>query len=149
MSHLVEGTKHDEGKPRFDLIPVMPMFELAKLYAIGAKKYDDRNWEKGISWGRIFRALLSHAFKWWAGQKYDQEDGQHHLASVAWCAFALMEYERTRPEYDDRQSYPLGEDDIAKSTLEDTQSKKVVLQKNKNKVSPKPKKMRRSRRRKM
>ena len=98
------GVKHDQGasKVRYDLIPPRPLFELARVYTIGAAKYDDRNWEEGIEYGRIFRAMQSHAWRWWAGEQLDQEDGQHHLASVAWCAFALMEYERTHPERDNR-----------------------------------------------
>ncbi len=99
---MAEGRKDDTGKLRFDLIPVRPMFRVAEVYTIGAAKYDDRNWEDGLRWGRIFRALLSHAWKWWLGERNDFEDGQHHLASVAWCALALMEYEDTHPELDDR-----------------------------------------------
>jgi hypothetical protein len=105
------GVKFDIGKPRFDLIPVLPLIELAKLYAIGAQKYQDKNWEKGLSWSRVYAAMQRHANKWWAGETYDSEDGQNHLSSVVWCAFALMEYERTHPELDDRepQNYPLKE----------------------------------------
>lgn len=99
---MSEGKKSDTGKLRYDLIPPRPLEWLAEVYTIGCKKYDDRNWEKGISWGRIFAAMMRHAWKWWRGEKYDAEDGQHHLASVAWCAFALMEYEETHPELDDR-----------------------------------------------
>lgn len=97
-----EGLKHDQDKLRFDLIPVKPLENLAEVYTIGAKKYAPRNWEKGISWGRIFAAMMRHAWAWWRGEKYDPVDGQHHLASVAWCAFALMEYENTHKELDDR-----------------------------------------------
>lgn len=75
---------------------------MVEVYTIGAAKYDDRNWEKGLKWGRVFRALMSHAWKWWRGESHDAEDGQHHLASVAWCALALMQYEETHPELDDR-----------------------------------------------
>lgn len=99
-----EGRKDDQGKMRFDLIPVEPLWLLAEVYTIGAKKYDDRNWEKGISWGRVFAAMMRHAWSWWRREKRDPIDGQHHLASVAWCAFALMEYERTHPELDSRPS---------------------------------------------
>jgi len=108
---LPEGTKFDQDKLRFDLLPVLPLMEVAKVYTIGAKKYEDRNWEKGISWGRIFGALLRHAFKWWAGERDDKEDGQHHLASVVWCALSLMEYERTHVDLDDRTvlDKPMGE----------------------------------------
>lgn len=98
-----EGRKDDGGKLRFDLIPPVPLMRLAEVYTIGARKYSDRNWEKGIGWGRIFAALMRHAWNWWAGQKRDPVDGQHHLASVAWCAFALMQYEETHPELDDRK----------------------------------------------
>lgn len=96
------GTKYDDGKPGYHLIPAYPLEELAKLYTMGAKKYGERNWEKGIEWGRLFRAMISHAWKWWRGETYDKQDGQHHLASVAWGALCLMEYEKTHPKLDDR-----------------------------------------------
>lgn len=96
------GVKYDDNKHRYDLIPPYPLDRLAEVYTIGAKKYADRNWEKGLAWGRVFAAMMRHAWKWWTGERFDQESGQHHLASVAWCAFALMEYEKTHPEMDDR-----------------------------------------------
>jgi hypothetical protein len=96
------GVKYDDGKLRFDLIPVTPLKELARVYTIGSVKYDDRNWEKGLSWGRVFAAMMRHGWTWWKGEKFDKVDGQHHLASVVWCAFALMEYENTRRSFDDR-----------------------------------------------
>lgn len=102
LATVSQGRKDDNGKERFDLIPVYPLFKIAEVYTIGAKKYADRNWEKGIQYGRIFAALMRHAWKWWKGEQNDPVDGQHHLASVAWCAMTLMEYERTHPELDDR-----------------------------------------------
>ena len=45
-----EGTKHDQGKLRYDLISAVGMEELAKVYTYGAKKYADHNWRKGIKW---------------------------------------------------------------------------------------------------
>ena len=99
-----KGRKNDTGKLRWDLLPARPMFELVKLYTMGAEKYDDRNWENGLSWMRCFRALVSHSYKWLSGEKHDPADGQHHMASVAWYALALIEYEDTHPELDDRPS---------------------------------------------
>ncbi len=103
MSQPSEGRKDDSGKLRFDLLPVKPLMKVAEVYTIGATKYDDRNWEKGLKWGRVFAAMLRHAWKWWGGEQRDAVDGQHHLASVVWCALALMEYEDTHPELDDRE----------------------------------------------
>ncbi|MCH7994117.1 MAG: hypothetical protein IIB57_06700, partial [Planctomycetes bacterium] len=37
----------NEGKPRYDLITPIGLHRLAMHYANGAKKYGDRNWEKG------------------------------------------------------------------------------------------------------
>lgn len=102
MTEITEPVKYDDDKLRFDLIPVLPLEEVALVYTIGARKYADRNWEKGLKWGRIFSAMMRHAWAWWRGEIRDPQDGQHHLASVVWCAMALMEYENTHRELDDR-----------------------------------------------
>jgi hypothetical protein len=101
---MTEGRKDDIGKLRFDLLPVRPLMQVAEVYTIGAAKYADRNWEKGLKWGRVFAAMMRHAWRWWGGEVRDPVDGQHHLASVVWCALALMEYEVTHPELDDRNA---------------------------------------------
>jgi hypothetical protein len=101
VSELVEGTKFDENKLRFDLIPVRPLAKIAWVFTMGAKKYADRNWEKGIKFCRLFAAMMRHAWLWFAGETYDV-DGQHHLSSVAWTAMVLMELEETKPGFDDR-----------------------------------------------
>jgi hypothetical protein len=87
---------------RLDLVPVKPLWLLAELYGRGALKYTERNWERGIKFSALYGAMLRHALTFWSGESYDPEDGQHHLASVAWMAFALMELEETHSELDDR-----------------------------------------------
>lgn len=96
--------KNDSEKLRVDLIPVGPLKNLADVYTKGAKKYGDNNWRKGMKWSRFYGALIRHILEWWDGEEYDKEDGQHHLDSVAFCAFALREYVKTHPEFDDRPS---------------------------------------------
>ena len=97
-----EAVKDDQGKLRYDLIPIQPLAELARVYTLGAVKYSDRNWEKGCNWGRIYGALMRHATAFWGGESIDKDNGQHHLASVAWNAFALMYYEANKKGKDDR-----------------------------------------------
>lgn len=96
-----QGVKHDSGKLRWDLVPPNPMEELVKVYTAGASKYADRNWEKGMAWGRIFAAILRHIWAWRCGLKKDEESGLHPLAHAAWGCFALIEFERTHPELND------------------------------------------------
>jgi hypothetical protein len=97
-----EGRKDDAGKARYDLIPGDALDEIAKLYGLGAVKYADRDWERGMRWGRVFAAMMRHAWAWWRGEKLDPENGQHHLASVAWCALGLLSYELRGVGKDDR-----------------------------------------------
>jgi hypothetical protein len=97
------GYKADKDKLRYDLIPPYALERLVEVYTLGAKKYSDDNYLQGMSYRRVFGALLRHAFAWLAGRSKDPEDGQHPLASVAWCAFALMEYEHRGIGVDDRK----------------------------------------------
>ena len=96
------GRKDDRGKARFGLIPPGPLFALAELFEIGAKKYSARNWEQGIDFERVFSAMMRHAWAWWGGEEFDPVDGQHHLTSVVWNAMVLQELQRTHPECDSR-----------------------------------------------
>lgn len=85
-----------EGKPRFDLIPTGPLQRLADLYARGAIKYDDNNWQKGQPFSRAYASLFRHLIAWRNGERTED-----HLAAVAWNAFAIMWYEENKPELDD------------------------------------------------
>jgi hypothetical protein len=93
-SGMVRDTQ--EGKPRYDLIPVSSLKRLADLYARGAIKYDDNNWTKGQPYSRAYASLFRHLIAWREGER-----SEDHLAAVAWNAFALMYYEDNKPELDD------------------------------------------------
>ena len=95
------GLRLDEGKPRVDLIPPEAMMELGKLYAAGAKKYADRNWERGMPWSQCLGPLMRHLFKWMAGERLDPETGLSHMTHVAWNAIALVTYELRKIGTDD------------------------------------------------
>lgn len=105
-----EGRKDDSGKARYDLIPAEALDALARLYGQGAAHYGDRNWENGLRYGRVFAALMRHAWAWWRGQRNCPIDGQHHMSSVAWCALALQTLEQTHAELDDRPAQPQAPD---------------------------------------
>lgn len=96
------GRRDDAGKLRFDLLPVEPLREIARAFTVGAEKYDDRNWEAGVALSRLFAALQRHAWAFWGGEDRAPDDGQHHLAAVAWHAMAMMELAGRMPGCDDR-----------------------------------------------
>ena len=101
---VVSETGGEKGKKlaRFDLIPVEPLWELARLYGAGASKYADRNWERGFDWSLSYAALMRHATLFWSGEDIDPETLRHHLASVVFHAFALMEFQAKGKGTDDR-----------------------------------------------
>lgn len=96
------GGQKGQKIERFDLIPVKPLRTVATVYGLGAKKYADRNWEKGYAWSLSYAALLRHITAFWEGETFDRETGLHHMAHATFHCFALIEYAQTHPEKDDR-----------------------------------------------
>jgi hypothetical protein len=97
------GMRFNSGKVRLDLLPFGAISEVANVSTYGSRKYDDENWRKGLKFKDTYRAILSHAFKWFTGEQYDPESGCHHLAHAAWNCLAIVEFELlNRTELDDR-----------------------------------------------
>lgn len=95
--------RFSEGKIRHDLIAPLALDEIAQVYTYGTIKYDDDNWWKGLRWKKdVFGCILRHIWKWFRGEKLDEESGLHHLAHAAWNCMTLMEYERLKIGTDDR-----------------------------------------------
>lgn len=107
LNDAPSGVKFDNGKPRTDLVPPEAVLGLADLYRMGAEKYADRNWEKGMNYTRLIGAMERHMLAYKSGENYAPDDKQHHMLSVAWCAFALFTYDcrGMAPEWDDRPDY--------------------------------------------
>ncbi len=86
----VTGAQRDsqEDKPRYDLIGLHGLRRLAGLYARGAKKYQERNWEKGQRVSRTLASLWRHVIAYQEGER-----SEDHLAAIAFNAFSLMHVE--------------------------------------------------------
>jgi hypothetical protein len=98
----LEGKKHDQEKIRMDLVPPEAVEALATVLTFGADKYGDRNWELGMSWGRVFGALMRHMWAWWKGEGVDPETGMSHLWHALCCIAFLVAYEERNIGTDDR-----------------------------------------------
>lgn len=101
-SEVEGGVKYDKDKCRLDLIPPEAIFAIGEILTFGAKKYEDRNWEKGMPWGRIFGACMRHLWMWWWGKDLDTETGKSHLWHAACCIVFLITYEQKGIGKDDR-----------------------------------------------
>lgn len=99
----MEGVKHDQTKSRYDLLPPELLEGVAQVLTFGANKYAPRNWERGISYGRVFAALMRHMWAWWRGERLDAESGLPHLWHAGCCLSFLIAYEeRGMTSFDDR-----------------------------------------------
>lgn len=107
-----EGRKDDGGKVRLELVPPELVFSVGAVLTFGAMKYDDRNWERGMSWGRVFGALMRHLWAWWGGKgpttksflftDTDAETEMSHLWHAGCCIAFLITYEERGAGTDDR-----------------------------------------------
>jgi hypothetical protein len=74
-----------KGKGRYDLIPPISLFRLARVYEDGAVNHGDRSWEKGIPFHRFVDSAKRHLNQWMAGMR--DED---HLAQAMWNIAGLI-----------------------------------------------------------
>lgn len=88
------GAERDmqEGKGRFDLLPMCVLMRLAKHYEKGAIKYKERNWEKGIPAHSFADSAMRHLVKYLDG--WTDED---HLISAIWNLCGLAWTEEKKP----------------------------------------------------
>lgn len=90
------GMKNDrkDDKPMWELLPLLTIEEIVKVYTAGAKKYAPNNWmhlENGYE--RYKAALFRHICEFERGNWRDADTGCIHLAQVAWNAIAMLHIE--------------------------------------------------------
>lgn len=91
------GTKYDDEKPRWGLVPWSSMEEVVVVLTIGARKYSPDNWKfVPNAPERYFDAALRHITAWRAGQKRDPETGRLHLAHAVCCLLFMIWFDLGR-----------------------------------------------------
>ena len=100
----MSGTKHDDGKIRFDLLPDDALTLVAEILTKGAEEYGDRNWEEGITASRLRAAAERHMRRWNLGQTIDPKSGMSHLVHAACDLLMMVALEaRGTAGFDDRR----------------------------------------------
>lgn len=77
-----------EDKPRPDLISPYAQWRKGEWLRLGAVKYAERNWEKGMLFSRCVASMFRHLLQYMMGK-----DNEDHLAAIAVNAEFLMHYE--------------------------------------------------------
>lgn len=86
----------------FYMMPYKVLNYLGDIYLYGCIKYDENNWRKGMSWGKLFGAFCRHSGQWHDGEDYDGESGMHHIGHSLWQLLGLRWYEKHKLDLDDR-----------------------------------------------
>jgi len=75
------GAQRDraDGKGRYDLISPIAIQRLSGIYERGAKKYSDRNYERGINLSQFLDSALRHLF-----QLVEGKQDEDHAAACLW-----------------------------------------------------------------
>lgn len=102
MSKDGQGERKNEGKLRYDLIHPVAIKGLAKVLTLGAEKYAERNWERGMPWTTVIASLKRHLAKIEQGEDYDPETGQLHADHLQCNAHFLSAYYAIYPQGDNR-----------------------------------------------
>lgn len=78
----------DPTKPRPDLISPFAEERVGHWLRMGAERYAERNWERGMPFSRCVASLRRHVMRYQQGMR--DED---HLAAIIFNAMALIHYE--------------------------------------------------------
>jgi hypothetical protein len=88
-----EGTKQDNGKTDWTILPFAALEEVVKVLEYGAKKYSRDNWKKVTPENRYIKAAFRHLIAYVKGEEIDNESGLNHLAH---CVASLLIYMEKR-----------------------------------------------------
>lgn len=102
MSETEQGTKHDGGKTRLDLLDSAFIEGVGAVLEFGSRKYAANNWRKGLAVSRCLGAALRHIFAVLRGETLDKESGLPHLHHSCCAIMFADSMLRTRPDLDDR-----------------------------------------------
>lgn len=104
ITNAKTGGQKGRKPQRMDLVPWGSIMKISEVFDFGARKYEDRNWEKGYEWSLSFGALQRHLASWWEGEDLDAESGLSHLQHAGFHLLALLKFvdEEQYEELDDR-----------------------------------------------
>ncbi len=94
VAALASGVKHDDSKPRPELLPPRALLAVSEVLAYGAQKYAPDNWRKvPEARTRYIGAALRHILAHMRGERLDPESKQPHLAHAVCSILFTLELE--------------------------------------------------------
>lgn len=113
------AVRDDAGsKQRPDLFSPFALMRLGRQFALGAGKYGERNWEKGMPFSVFCASAMRHLLKYMMGWR--DED---HLAAAVFNLQCIIHFEEIgRTDLDDMPRYEGGQPTQAGQPLQHVQA---------------------------
>jgi hypothetical protein len=102
MSNNPPGVKYDTLKADYSLLDLKALEGVVRVLQAGAEKYSRDNWKHVRPVRRYFAAALRHLAAYRAGQQFDEETNESHLAHAVACLTFMLWHETNgtfSPEY--------------------------------------------------
>jgi hypothetical protein len=96
------GARYNDGKVQYHYTPLHLLDGVNRVWTIGAKKYKEWNWTKGMAWTHPYNSMQRHMSAWFRGEDRDPETGESHLDHAICNLLMLKHYETHYVEGDDR-----------------------------------------------
>lgn len=100
MSEL--GKRHNQGKPKWSLVPQSALIPMVRVLEFGATKYAPFNWQKGLLVTEICESLKRHLDSYMEGEDIDPESKISHIGHIQCNSMFLSWIIEHKPELDDR-----------------------------------------------
>lgn len=76
------AVRHNEGKPRWALLPYEQLEEVVRVLEYGSKEYGDFNWQKPMNVTEIWESAHRHMVELHKGNLLDKGTGRAHAAHI-------------------------------------------------------------------
>ena len=88
---MSDSKKYDQGKLRWDLLPLNLIEKVVEIYTFGAEKYGANTWQNlEDGYNRYKAAMFRHLMEFEKGNVIDDESGREHLAHMVWNSIAML-----------------------------------------------------------
>lgn len=116
---MVEGSAinpkdlNGRTKPGLGHVPPGPLYEVARAFDDGARKYGPFNWRETNVLASVYHdACKRHLDCWFHGHDTANDSGVHHLGHAVACLLILLDAEQQQSLGDDRPRHNVPLDDI-------------------------------------
>lgn len=97
------GDRNNKGKLRWSLVDMKTLEGLVKVLMMGAEKYSDFNWQKGLPINEVYESLMRHLVSFMDGEDNDTESGLSHLDHALCNIYFMKWFMDNKPEMDNRR----------------------------------------------